>query len=470
MAKKDIQGQGVKVFNAVRSTLDPATKQAVPRATEKNIGLIQKAFKDYPEVRNAFLTRLYDKVAVTIIQHNMFENPLTRFKKTTETLGTTIEEIHVNLLEAEEYDYANPAAELLKTRTPDVDATYHVRNREVRYAVTLRETQMAGAFTSWTSFESLVSYILTRLTDSNERDEFNLMKKIPVAALANNHVHQIEFGELSTVDDYNRLAITFREVSGNLTFYNTLSGSKRDTVTPKDKQVILIPNNIKAKFDVTVLAEKFNMSKAEFEAQHITVDTFDDDNIIAFIVSENFFIVYDSLIQQNSQYNPALLQMNHFLHVMQTLAYSPYANAVAIVKVKSEPTGGGDDTFTVELKQGGVTVEELTLVAGETYTYDVNAMASVGGVGTPTSFDSTDLTVSSYSEPENVTITTTDGDGFYSCGTVTFTVAAEYVKVDESIPITWTATYGATQVGPGVPTPIPLTFNPTSYQLTIPVQ
>ena len=77
--------------------------------------------------------------------------------------------------------------------------------------------------------------------------------------------------------------------------------------------------------------------------------------MVAALVDRNFFQVYDDLFTFREFENGLGLYRNHYLHVWQTLGFSPLTNAVALV-VASDQNSDGDiaDEYTVTytLKSG----------------------------------------------------------------------------------------------------------------------
>ena len=126
----------------------------------------------------------------------------------------------------------------------------------------------------------------------------------------------------------------------------------------------MIDSAADALIDVKVLAVAFNMSIDEFEQRKIVVDGFGDldteliaelfedtdatyheftaaemtalNQIPLILMSEDFLMIYDNLIEMRDLENGEGLSRNYWLHNWKTLSISPFENAVLFVP--GEPT------------------------------------------------------------------------------------------------------------------------------------
>jgi len=136
---------------------------------------------------------------------------------------------------------------------------------------------------------------------------------------------------------------TVKIVSGDMTFPNEhnnayLTAQSTDdkpitTFSRKSEQVLIIDNATDVSLSVDVLASIFNMSVAEFnDTKKIVIDAFHDKDVYGCLVDEQFFQIFDDLIQFKSFENPEGLYWNYYLHIWQTVAYSILVNAVIFKK------------------------------------------------------------------------------------------------------------------------------------------
>src|SRR5699024_9515437 len=112
------QGKDISVvLNAIHATSSSAYQNTVPLATATNIADAGVAVLQAPSaIRNEFMSNLYNKVGLTLIDTPVIENEFSFLKKGTLEYGQTIEDIYVGLATAEPYvtgmkegsDYPDP--------------------------------------------------------------------------------------------------------------------------------------------------------------------------------------------------------------------------------------------------------------------------------------------------------------------------------------------------------------------------
>ena len=198
----------VDTVNAIRNEASQAYRDAVPVATPRNIQDVGNPILEYQSVQNEFLTALVNKIAVTIVDQKMFENPLAFLRKGSIPLGLDVEDIYINPAKGANYEPANFQG-ILTPVDPDVKAAYYRRNRRDKYKVTIRNEQLTAAFVSWGALENLIAGIVNSLYTGNTIDEFNLTKALLGGATAEAKMVQ-EVLALPTVSAENATAFLTR--------------------------------------------------------------------------------------------------------------------------------------------------------------------------------------------------------------------------------------------------------------------
>ena len=396
-----------EILNTIRDNASDMYRERIPEATQTNIEEVQQAMCD-PEnavVTNEFMKTLLNMIIKQVIHNKLFSNPLKSLKKGKKTLGDTIEEIYTNFIKADVYDQTGSA--LLQRKLPDTKTVFHRMNRKDSYKVTVNPEELFKAFASYDKLQSYIATIINTLYNSSEFDEFILTKQLIKQAYDNNAIVVVNVPDpLTSADNGKEFIRIVKTVSGDMVFPNSnnnayLTAQSEDnkpiiTFTRKNEQVLIIDNPTNVSVDINVLASIFNMSVAEFnETKKIVIDAFPDPDVRAALVDEAFFQIYDDLLMFRDFENPEGLYKNYYLHVWQTLAYSPLVNAV-IFKVASDedsddvveeydvtftaPTGvtstnrrktvsegsyysttlkGLEDSDTVTVTMGSTTVEEV---------------------------------------------------------------------------------------------------------------
>lgn len=345
------------VLNAIRNSASVNYREYVPIATAdaESVKAIGAVIMDNVNLQNEFLNALINRIARVVVTSKSYENPWNMFKKGFIEMGESVEEIFIDLIKPFQYDPAVAENELFKREKPDVKSAFHYINYQKFYKVTIERQTLKKAFLTYDGVTDLISDITKQLYTSMNYDEFQSMKYMLAVALLNGFV---KTSPVDT-DTADAGAIAFKSTSDLFTFMNTdYNPVGVHTLTEKNEQYLIINSLYNAKMDVETLATAFNMSKAEFMGHRVVVDSFgkldtdrlavlfaDDPNYIeigvddlasldsipAVLVDENWFQIYDNLLQFTDVENAQGMYWNYFLHAWKTFSVSPFSQAVAFV-------------------------------------------------------------------------------------------------------------------------------------------
>lgn len=400
-----------EILNTIRDNASETYQERIPEATRSNITTIQEVMTDPNNavVTNEFISTLLNMVIKQVIHNKLFSDPLQGLKKGKKPLGDTVEEIYTNFLKAKQYD--ETGVELLKRELPDVKTCYHRMNRQDKYKVTVSPEQLYKAFSSYDKLNSFIQSIINSLYNSSELDEFILMKQLIKQAYDQNALKVVTVADPLIGEKEGKAFIkTVKTISGDMQFPNSnnnswLSAQSVDhnpliTFSKKNEQILILDNATDVSINVDVLATIFNMSVAEFnETRKIVIDAFPDPDIRGALVDEQFFQVFDDLVMFKEFENPEGLYKNYYLHIWQTLAYSPLVNAVIFKVASDEDEDATIETFTVTrtLKEGVTSTNKRnTVTEGSSYT---TTLKGVGESDTVTvTMGSADITSTVYDE------------------------------------------------------------------------
>lgn len=418
--------KGAKVFNVVRENASKVFMETVPSATEDNIQTLSNIlFNDaYQPMLNEFVTNLINRIGLTIIRNKTFSNPLSILRKGSVPLGTDIQDLYENPAEAEAYELSNTAmAKLLTITDPDTHVAYYRRNRKDLYTKTISRENLQGAFISWEKFENYISAITTSLYSGNYIDEFELTKSLVDGAYDNS---KVIVETVSAVTDettakafikkcrslFNKMKLPSTQYNA----YSKFSGAKGTikTWTEEDRFVLIVTSDVMAEVDVDVLARAFNIENTKFLGRVIEVDSFENEEIQAILCDESWFQIYENLMRFDEFYNARTMTWNEYLHVWQTYAICPFANAVVFATAQPKPATSVSvsDVNVVEDATANVTVTltpsdattELEYISGNETVFTVSSTGVVTGVsaGTGTLTVNTD---NGLSDTATVTVT-----------------------------------------------------------------
>lgn len=389
---------GAKAFNVIREDSSTVYMNTVPAATSDNINEIKNIlFNDsYSPMLNEFVSNLINRIALTIIRNKSFNNPLSVFKKGSVPLGTDIQDVYENPAVAEKYELSNTEmAKLLTITNPDTHVAYYRRNRQDMYTKTIPREVLQGAFISWDKFEEFIQGITTSLYSGNYIDEFKYTKEL-IDGVYNQGKIRCEVVS-APVDQSTSKAFLktvralYTKMSLPSTQYNsyslfTNSGKSVTTWTDKDRIVLIITADALANIDVEALASAFNIDKADFMGRVITVDAFDNDEIVAVMCDEAFLQIYDNLFRFDEFYNARVMAWNEYLHAWGTFAVCPFANAVCLTTEQVKPVTaisisdqsavvGTDKTVSVTLTPADAT-SDITFSSSDTSVFTVTKVSN----------------------------------------------------------------------------------------------
>lgn len=349
-------------------------------------------------VMNEFMNRLVNRIVYTSFENKYFNNPLQILEGDRIPLGYSGQEIYVNPAKGRQYD-VNDFAGLLVKYEADVKVQYTSVNMDLQYPVTVSRHKLKQAFVSWDSLDNFVMELSNSLYNGAYIDEFRFTKGLVSAAYSSNQVQVRTISAISSEATAKTFVQTARELFLNMqlpsTEYNAwtkVGGYGKDILTysrPEDI-VFLIRNDVRAYLDVNVLAEAFNMSKADLLGRIIPVDNFDqyDDNgtkifdgsaIIGFIGDSSWFRIKRQDMYLDEFYNANNRTWQYYLNLTKMYNYSLFANGVVlatsapsvdIVSMRfTDKTGlSVDENDTLELH-----IETTPFPANATITYTSSA-------------------------------------------------------------------------------------------------
>ena len=398
--------KGAKVFNVIRENASKVFMETVPSATEDNIQTLSNIlFNDaYQPMLNEFVTNLINRIGLTIIRNKTFSNPLSILRKGSVPLGTDIQDLYENPAEAEAYELSNTAmAKLLTITDPDTHVAYYRRNRKDMYTKTISRENLQGAFVSWEKFESYISAITTSLYSGNYIDEFELTKSLVDGAYDNDKVIVETINavtdETSAKAFIKKCRSLFNKMKLPSTQYNAyskFSGAKGTikTWTEEDRFVLIVTSDVMAEVDVDVLARAFNIENTKFLGRVIEVDSVENEEIQAILCDESWLQIYENLMRFDEFYNARTMTWNEYLHVWQTYAICPFANAVVFATAQPKPATAisVSDVSVAQDATANVTVtltpsdatSELTFISGNETVFTVSSTGVVTGVSAGT--------------------------------------------------------------------------------------
>lgn len=424
---KTLTSNGVDILNAIRNSASSTYQERIPEATQDNIRQIGNAMMQYESTQNEFLDALVNRIGRVLITSKSYSNPLRRFKKGVLEFGETVEEVFVNVAKAVQYDPVDAEETLYKRTIPDVRTAFHKMNLQNLYPVTISNEQLRQAFLSYQGLSDLIARIVDSMYTGSEYDEFLCMKQQIVEAAQQGEFYPVNVPEL-TADNAKEIVTKIKAISNSFDFMSTTYNPVGVlTHSPKQSQVLLIDANFDASIDVNVLASAFNMNKAEFMGQRVLVDNFGElTGVVAALVDESWFMVFDNWIGFTENYNGKGLYWNYFYHVWKTFSRSPFANAVLFTTDKISVTSVNVTPGIAEITKGQSlilnSVVSTTGYAPKDVIWSVSGAKAVTSTIKQTKLNEAILTVPVTEENTTLTITAKSVYDSSKTGTATITL------------------------------------------------
>ena len=403
----------VDVLNRIRESASVNYQTAVPIATAnadviRGIGAI---IMDSPNLQNEFLDTLINRIGKVVIKTRLFENPL-QFSKGELAYGESIEEVFVNLIEANQYDAEKGESEVWKRAYPDVRSQYHVLNSEIFYKTSVSRRELDKAFLSGEGVANLVEAVIQKMYVSAAYDEFLVTKFIIAKAALDGSTAIYPVSAVTDEASARQLLKAIKITSNNFEIlskdYNT-AGVYNSSA--KEDQYLIIDNENDGNLSVDCLAYMFGPSFASSDNKKVRIDGFDKldfdrlnkvlgvevtpftsdeiaalGNIEAVLVDWSWFQIYTKLIETRYIENPENLYENTWLHLWRVFSRSIFencvifasgVNGVASVAITEAPTvthgvaGSGSVDVTI-------TTAGLTPKGGERVIYSVVVTSTNG--------------------------------------------------------------------------------------------
>ena len=346
----------VTSLNAIREISSEIYHRYVPIIdSTTDIGKFAEPILSVPEVYNEFCNALVNRIVYTQFEIKSFRNPFVVLEGDRIPLGYAGQEIYVNPAKGRQYN-ANDFAGLLVKYEADVKVQYQAINSDLQYPVTFSRQQLKKAFTSWGDLEAFIDGLSNSLYNGAYIDEYKNTKNIIAGAYKDNKAVIQTVSAVSDeatakafVEKARELYLNFQLPSSDYNAWAKCGGEGRPIVTwtnPEDI-VMIVKNSVRAKLDVNVLAEAFNMDKATLLGNILTVDNFDvyDDEgtriydgsaIVGMIADKSWFRIKRQDMFMDSFYNANNRSIQYYLNLIKLYNFSLFANGV--IFATSQPT------------------------------------------------------------------------------------------------------------------------------------
>ena len=382
-----------EILNTIRANASTEYQERVPEALGVG-GNVSMVFNQYPTMKNEFLNALTNRIARTLFYSKVFDNPLKALHKGMLPYGYSLEQIFVNMAESkgfwEHWDVSGDAVkDLVGMKKADIRTLYIERNFAYKYKTTISDQQLRTAFTEQNGLSRLVEQVVSSVYSKAYFDEFNDMKRILKAhaqamylqydtasgkiaekPMTNNILPSgkteavMVVGEYATAEEKGKaISKAIRTIAGKMAFPSDKYNSAGVKQWSERQQLIYITTpEEQAELDVEVLANAFNMDKADVNVRVIVVDelptlfniesakatkvadygtvlscalTAARDNRTCkcrgILMDSDFIQAYDTLIESRTFDNGEGLYTNYFFHKQGIMSTCYFGQIVYLV-------------------------------------------------------------------------------------------------------------------------------------------
>lgn len=384
-------------LNAVRNVSGNEYRDRVPEATQANITDVVNNLWNVRALRNQFIDSLIERIGMVIYRNLSWSNPLAKFKYGMLQYGETVEEIMAGLLEATSYDPNRDELEreIFGAMTPEVQVSYHHIDRRDRYKVTIKENELRRAFLTPSGLSEFVTNLMSMLQNSDQWDEYLIMMNLFKEFDDADGFFNIQVADLSDITEDNsvgaRTALKqLRRMANTLTYVSRIYNPAGLPVAIQPSELeLFVTASADATMDVDALAGAFNIGRAEFASRKTVVpdEAFKIPGTQGILTTRNFFVCADNKIETTSQFNPATLNNNYWLHHWGVYSVSRFAPAImlnserpsTVISENETPVASVPAPTVNEQAEDGTWTSVSNVERGKTYNVFANAVTDPEG-------------------------------------------------------------------------------------------
>lgn len=332
-------------------------KDRVPVATQENIGNIEEIISTYPTAKNEFISVLTNQVAKQLFFSKAYENPYKLFNRGMLPFGKSIESIYVDIIKGKqrthETNTTNLATDLLAREVPNVKVEYYSENFRHQYKTTITDEELKGAFRAENGLSSMTGRILQAPLTSIEYDmQEMVLHALPELKGGKATIDKIAYTAMTEEEKAKILVKTIKSQVIKMGFLNNEhNGQGVMTFSKPQDLVVFLDPDMMANIDVELLAQAFNISKAEVplhvlpvpkftkrtvtsseDGREATVTYAEDTDCLAIICDKDAIQIYETLNSSESFRNPQGIYTNIFFNRWGIMSACNFANVCRIVK------------------------------------------------------------------------------------------------------------------------------------------
>lgn len=331
-------------------------KDRIPSATQDNIANIEEIISTYPTAKNEFISVLTNQVAKQLFFSKAYENPYKLFNRGMLPYGKSIESIFVDIIKGKQRTHetvaTNLASDLLAREEPNVKVEYYSENFRHQYKTTITDEELKGAFRAENGLSSMTGRILQAPLTSIEYDmQEMVLHALPELKGGKATIAKAAYSAMTEEEKAKIIVKTIKSQVIKMGFLNNKhNGQGVMTFSRPQDLVVFLDPDMMANIDVELLAQAFNISKAEVplhvlpvpqftkrtvstpeECSETTVTYAEDTDCLAIICDKDAIQIYETLNSSETFRNPQGIYTNVFFNRWGLMSACNFANVCRIV-------------------------------------------------------------------------------------------------------------------------------------------
>lgn len=327
----------IDMLNSIREQQNLEYQSLIPKVSSQDDCLqVLATFESYPTTKNAFINTLTNRIGKSLFFDKVFNNPYKMLHKGMLPFGKSVEQLFVEM--AEQKNFADhftgsttQEGDLIKAVPPSVKVDYISQNYQYKFKTSISDQQLRGAFQSEFGLSELIMHCVDSLMSAVQYSEYVDMKKLINTTLVANMKKETVSG-LVAKELTKKIRILADKMTFPSTVYNTAGVRQWSN---KQDLVLFTTPEVKAELDVELLAQAFNVSKADIPVRVIVMDELPavaTKEVYAILADKDLIQCYDTINTTSSFYNGEQMTTNYFAHKHGIMAGCQFAQAVAITK------------------------------------------------------------------------------------------------------------------------------------------
>lgn len=330
-------------------------KDRIPTATQDNIANIEEIISTYPTAKNEFISVLTNQVAKQLFFSKAYENPYKLFNRGMLPYGKSIESIFVDIIKGKQRTHetvaTNLASDLLAREDPNVKVEYYSENFRHQYKTTITDEELKGAFRAENGLSSMTGRILQAPLTSIEYDmQEMVLHALPELKGGKATINKAAYTAMTEEEKAKVIVKTIKSQVIKMGFLNNKhNGQGVMTFSRPQDLVVFLDPDMMANIDVELLAQAFNIDKAEVPLHVLPVPQFtkrivttgdseqtsvtyaEDTDCLAIICDKDAIQIYETLNSSETFRNPQGIYTNVFFNRWGLMSACNFANVCRIV-------------------------------------------------------------------------------------------------------------------------------------------